>query len=448
MKSLIVHLHGERTGLLEQEDGDPLRFIYDPAWLAKPDAVPLSRSLPLQSEAFPAKKARPFFAGLLPEEEPRKIVAKILGISAANDFALLERIGGECAGAVQLLPAETELAAQISIPPRELSAAELEQIVAELPRRPLLAGRDGLRLSLAGAQDKLPVLIRDGCTYLPLDDLPSSHVLKPEPARFSGLAANEWFALALARAVGLDVPAAEFRIIGETPCLLVARYDRRAGADGRLRRIHQEDFCQALGFPPERKYQAENGPTLRHCFELLRTWSTVPARDVPAFIDGLIFNVLIGNADAHAKNFSLLYIDGERRLAPFYDLVSTLAWPELTAKPAMKIGHADSLDVFASAEWKILARETGLAWPLLRERLNLSARAVQEHLDFVLAHAPAPAVATVRPLGETIRARADRMQSALATNSSPDRRSARSTPGSTTEPTASVGHRVEVADPD
>ena len=189
MKSLIVHLHGERTGLLEQEDGDPLRFIYDPAWLAKPDAVPLSRSLPLQSEAFPAKKARPFFAGLLPEEEPRKIVAKILGISAANDFALLERIGGECAGAVQLLPADSGMPAPSAMPPRELSAAELEQIVAELPRRPLLAGRDGLRLSLAGAQDKLPVLIRDGCTYLPLDDLPSSHVLKPEPARFSTIGA-------------------------------------------------------------------------------------------------------------------------------------------------------------------------------------------------------------------------------------------------------------------
>ena len=417
MNSLIVYLHGERVGLLDQEESELLQFTYDPAWLAKPGAVPLSRSLPLQSESFPAKKARPFFAGLLPEEEPRKIVAKILGISEANDFAMLERIGGECAGAVQMLPAETELAAQISIPPRELSTPELEQIVAELPRRPLLAGRDGLRLSLAGAQDKLPVLIRDGRMYLPLDDTPSSHILKPESTRFPGLAANEWFGLTLARTMGLETPAAEFRVIGQTPCLLVARYDRRAGAGGRIQRIHQEDFCQALGFPPERKYQAENGPKLRHCFELLRTWSTVPARDVPAFIDGLIFNVLIGNADAHAKNYSLLYIDGERRLAPFYDLVSTLAWPELTKKPAMKVGHADSINVFVAAEWKILARETGLAWPLLRERLGLSARAVHERLDSVLAQAPAPAVATVRTLGETIRARADRMQSALTSNS-------------------------------
>ena len=414
MNFLIVYLHGERAGLLDQEDGEPLRFIYDSAWLAKPDAIPLSRSLPLQPEAFSAKKTRPFFAGLLPEEEPRKIVATVLGISAANDFAMLERIGGECAGAVQLLPAERDANAPAALLPRELSGPELAQIVAELPRRPLLAGRDGLRLSLAGAQDKLPVLIRDGRTYLPLDDTPSSHILKPEPARFSGLAANEWFSLALARAVGLDAPAAEFRIIGETPCLLVARYDRRAGADGRIRRIHQEDFCQALGFPPERKYQAENGPTLRHCFELLRTWSTVPARDVPAFIDGLIFNVLIGNADAHAKNFSLLYFAGERRLAPFYDLVTTLAWPELTVKPAMKIGHADSIDVFDPAEWKILARETGLAWPLLRERLILSARTVLERMDAVLAQAPAPAAATAWKLGETIRARAGRMQTDLA----------------------------------
>ena len=416
MSSLIAYLHGERIGLLEQEESELLQFTYDPAWLAKPGAFPLSRSLPLQSEAFPAKKARPFFAGLLPEEEPRKIVAKILGISEANDFAMLERIGGECAGAVQLLPVGTDVAAQASIPPRELSTSELEQIVAELPRRPLLAGRDGLRLSLAGAQDKLPVLIRDQSMYLPLDNTPSSHILKPESTRFPGLAANEWFGLTLARAIGLETPAAEFRLIGQTPCLLVARYDRRADAGGRIQRIHQEDFCQALGFPPERKYQAENGPTLRHCLDLLRTWSTVPARDIPAFIDGLIFNILLGNADAHAKNYSFVYIDGERHLAPFYDLVSTLAWPELTKKPAMKVGHADSINVFAAAEWKILARETGLAWPLLRERLLLSARAIQEHLDSVLAQAPMPAAATVRPLGETIHDRASRMHSAIAAN--------------------------------
>lgn len=417
MSSLAVYLHGERVGLLEQKEGELLQFTYDSAWLAKSGVSPLSHSLPLQSEAFPAKKARPFFAGLLPEEEPRKIVAKILGISEANDFAMLERIGGECAGAVQLLPAETNPTEQSSIPPHEFSASELEQIVAELPRRPLLAGRDGLRLSLAGAQDKLPVLIRDGRICLPLDNTPSSHILKPEPARFSGLAANEWLGLTLARAIGLDTPAAEFCVIGQTPCLLIARYDRRLDTNGRIQRIHQEDFCQALGFPPERKYQAENGPTLRHCLELLRTWSTVPARDIPAFIDGLIFNILLGNADAHAKNYSLLYIDGERRLAPFYDLVSTLAWPELTTKPAMQIGHATSISVFAAAEWKILARETGLAWPILRERLLHSARNIQEQLDPVLAQAPAQAATTVRPLGETIRARAAKMQVALTANS-------------------------------
>ena len=139
MNSLIVYLHGERAGLLEQEDGEPLRFVYDSAWLARPDAIPLSRSLPLQPEAFPAKKARPFFAGLLPEEEPREIVAKILGISAANDFALLERIGGECAGAVQLLPADSGMPAPSATPPRAPPAAALEQRAAGLPRRPPLA---------------------------------------------------------------------------------------------------------------------------------------------------------------------------------------------------------------------------------------------------------------------------------------------------------------------
>ncbi|MCP4607078.1 MAG: type II toxin-antitoxin system HipA family toxin, partial [Proteobacteria bacterium] len=158
MNNLIVYLNAERVGSLEQDDSGLLYFSYDQTWLEKPGAMPLSRSLPLQGDVFQGKKARPFFAGILPEGGPREKIAEILGISDTNDFAMLERIGGECAGAVSLLPEGLAPADPKNTRHRELSEAELRQLIAELPGRPLMAGTDGLRLSLAGAQDKLPVI--------------------------------------------------------------------------------------------------------------------------------------------------------------------------------------------------------------------------------------------------------------------------------------------------
>ena len=161
MKRLIVYLNGERVGSLTEDDSGLIEFRYAPEWTGRSDAIPLSRSLPLQGGTFRGKHARPFFAGILPDEEPRKLIAAILGISERNDFAMLERIGGECAGAVSLLPEDAPAPVMGETRVRELSERELEEIVTELPRRPLMAGREGLRLSLAGAQSKLPVLIRN-----------------------------------------------------------------------------------------------------------------------------------------------------------------------------------------------------------------------------------------------------------------------------------------------
>ncbi len=381
MKRLIVYLHDTRVGSLEQDESGLMQFRYDETWLNRPAAIPLSRSLPLQPEVFQGKKTRPFFAGILPDEDPRKKIAAILGISERNDFALLERIGGECAGAVSLLPEGTAPPRPEDIRLRELSEIELKDVVAELPRRPLMAGMEGVRLSLAGAQDKLPVVVHGSKISLPLDNTPSSHILKPEPDRFPGLAANEILCMKLAGAVGLNVPSVEYRLVGEKACILVQRYDRLINRDGTTTQLHQEDFCQALGFPPERKYQEEGGPLLRDCISLLREWSTAPVVDIRDFIDGLIFNVLIGNADAHGKNYSILYRSGERRLAPFYDLVCTLAWPELSKHLAMKIGGAKSLDTLTVDNWRKMAQETRLGWPMIRERINEICQMIPDKLD-------------------------------------------------------------------
>jgi serine/threonine-protein kinase HipA len=369
MKRLKVYLHGETVGVLAQDDSGLLGFRYAPEWLSRPDATPLSRSLPLQDNTFRGKQARPFFAGILPDAGPRRQIASILGISERNDFAMLEHIGGECAGAVSLLPEGMPPPAAGEMLMRELDEKELEEIIAELPRRPLMAGREGIRLSLAGSQDKLPVVLRGSRIGLPLGNTPSTHIIKPEPERFPGLAANEVLCMTLAKAVGLNVPGVEARWIGGKACIVVQRYDRTVSPEGAATRLHQEDFCQALGLPPERKYQQEGGPLLRDCIAMLREWSTIPVLDIRDFLDGLIFNVLIGNADAHGKNYSLLYRGRERRLAPFYDLVCTLAWPELSKIPAMKIGRGESIEAIAPAHWRRMTEETRLGWPMVRERM-------------------------------------------------------------------------------
>ena len=374
MKRLLVCLNGVRVGLLS-DDENPL-FAYDPDWVASGPGHPLSRQLPLQAEAFSGKEVRAFFSGLLPEADSRDRIASILGVSGGNDFAILERIGGDCAGAVSLFPEGTPLPESRVGGLRWLDDSSLASIVERLPRQPLMAGEAGVRLSLAGAQTKLPVVMEGASATskariaLPLDGTPSTHILKPEPERFPGLVANEAWCMELAREIGLSAAECQRRVIGRTPCLLVKRYDRMPAADGAIERLHQEDFCQALGFSASRKYQQEGGPSLKDCISLIREWSSVPVIDIRDFLDAVIFAALTGNADAHSKNFSLLYRGKERRLAPLYDQVCTLAWPELSKHLSMKIGSAATLAEVSPEHFQQLATAARLSWPMVRERLQ------------------------------------------------------------------------------
>lgn len=381
MNPLIVHLHGKRVGVLG-DDGQRLVFRYDEAWLADAGALPLSRQLPLQAEPFEGQRVNVFFGGLLPEADSRNQIARNLGISANNDFAMLERIGGECAGAIALMPEEMEGRPPSDSGVRWLSEGEVIEIMDRLPHQPLLAGEQGLRLSLAGAQIKLPVVIDstfDSVTRLalPLQDTPSTHIIKPEPLRFPGLAENEAWCMALARRIGLDAAEAWVERIGNVPCLISKRYDRVQGASGEIvRRLHQEDFCQALGYPSSRKYQQEGGPSLRECFQMIRDWSTTPVLDIRHMLDAVIFAAVTGNADAHGKNHSYLYAQGTRRMAPLYDQVCTMAWPELSTTLSMKIGSASTLAEVSPEHFKQLCSIAKLGWPMARERIKTLCRQI------------------------------------------------------------------------
>jgi serine/threonine-protein kinase HipA len=384
IKSLAVWWDGARVGLLRVDENGDLEFAYDGAWLADETRPAISISLPKRPEPFNRRETRPFFAGLLPEETQRDAVAHALGVSKANDFRLLERLGGDVAGALTLWPE-----GDVPPEPRGLTATEpltddrLLEVLARLPARPMLAGEEGLRLSLAGAQQKLPVVLVNGRVALPAPGQPSTHILKPAIERLPGTTENEALAMRLAAALGLQVAPVEPRRTGERTYLLVERYDRDVGADGSIRRLHQEDFCQALGIAPERKYASEGGPIFRDCFDLVRRACAAPAPAVLRLVDAAIFNVLVGNADAHGKNYSFLYLAGGIDFAPLYDLLCTAAYPDVHAKLAMKVGKRSTLEEFTPDTWDDFAREIGVGAPFVRRRAAALATLSLERLGDV-----------------------------------------------------------------
>lgn len=375
---LEVWLSADRVGTLALVDGR-LSFFYATDWLAQSGAVALSASLPLQAKPFDDRKTRPFFAGLLPEGQMRRLIAQQFQVSGQNDFALLDHIGGECAGAVTFLEPGQALPVPTSNDDVQwLSDEDVVAILDELPRRPMLAGKglagkDGLRLSLAGAQDKLPVVFDGARIGLPLNGTPSSHILKPAIHAVEDSVINEGFCMALAEAMQLKPAKSKVHRVLDRSFLLVERYDRLIDAQGHRQRLHQEDFCQALGVVPEMKYQNEGGPDLAQCFDLVRSATRPSAPQVLRLLDYVIFNALIGNHDAHAKNFSLLHI-GQKSgkapiLAPCYDTLSTAVYPTLTPKMAMKIGSKYKFSEVQARHWEQFAEGVGFTKAQAKRRI-------------------------------------------------------------------------------
>ena len=410
-RALDVWWDDRIVGQLTQDSGGSLGFAYGPDWLRQEDAPALSISLPRREKPFSRRECRPFFGGLLPEEGQRDAVARVLGVSRANEFALLDRLGGDVAGALQLLPpGERPIVPPSGERPVPLDDAELVRVLDALPARPLLAGERGLRLSLAGAQSKVPVVLVDGAVALPLRGQPTTHILKPPIPRFPATTENEAFAMRLAAAAGLDVARVEPRVALDRTFLLVERYDRSVGVEGDVYRIHQEDFCQALAVAPERKYAGEGGPALKDCFALIRRVAARPAVDLLKLLDAVIFNLIVGNADAHGKNFSILHDESGPRLAPLYDLLSTVAWPELSPALAMRIGRRSTLAAMDIAGWTRFAADTGLGLPLVLRRVAEISAGAQERAAEVAGALVEPGMdsRTLSDLAEMVADRAER----------------------------------------
>lgn len=420
MTALDVYFHSDFVGRLERLRQGRLAFAYDPAWI-EGEGPPLSLGLPLREEAFDDHECRPFFAGLLPEGEFLRAIGRAFHVSAENPFSVLAEIGGECAGAVSLASPGQSPPFASPVSPSWLDETELGELIADLPHRPLLIGIDeedeGVRLSLAGARDKLPLLARDSQLGITRGHPPSTHILKTPLADVEGMVANEAFCMALAAEVGLTAAeAVPLRVAGHEG-LLVTRYDR-VSRDGEVGRFHQEDLCQALCRLPSQKYEAEGGPGVEDCAALLRDRSAAPAVDLLAFLDALTFNLLIGNADAHSKNYSLM-LEGESspRLAPLYDLLSTRAYGRrFGRKMAMKYGGEYRAERIRRRHLDRMAGELGIAAAMARSRMGALVEAVLSSCDEARARLPDKFQdeEIISGIEEVIRDSAERLRAALA----------------------------------
>lgn len=381
-RELNVFLSDVKVGVLSQTRGGALSFQYDAKYIDG-NNMAISLSMPVSQAAIEDGITRAFFSGILPDENPRKNLALFLGVSEKNAFGLLEAIGGECAGALSVRPIDF-LAKEETQDPEILDDTRLKEILEIIKRRPMLAGQDGVRLSLAGAQDKLAVGYIGGKVAIMKGNVPTTHILKPMIEGIEDSVQNELFCMRLAKAMGINVPNASIIYVDDVPCYLVERYDRIT-IGGITTRVHQEDFCQALGIAPELKYEREGGPNVEASLNILRQNSAKPAADIIQFIQLLIFNYLIGNADAHGKNHSLIYNGRKPQLAPAYDLLCTDIYPNLSKKMAMKIGGKYDPETVHLRHWHQLVPDTIVAKRNLEKTLLDSANQILPRAKAVIS---------------------------------------------------------------
>jgi serine/threonine-protein kinase HipA len=357
--SIPIRFEERAVASVDPETGE---LAYYPEWLEGDASFPISLSMPLGNGPFVGGAVTiPWLSNLLPEGDPLRALSDMTGIASEDVMGLLNAAGGDVAGALRIGEHEQRGAPDYHRIPDN---AAVEKIITELPARPFLADEDGVSMSLAGAQNKLPVFADDNSIAIPVNGAPSTHILKPDNPRLLGSVQNEALCMVLARRIGLPVAPVTTGTAGSRSYLLVTRYDRETESNGTaIRRIHQEDFCQALGRFPGAKYEfngtGRRGPSLADLFGVVRDHMT--ARDINRLLDAVIFNVATGNVDAHAKNYSILLRSGSAELAPLYDLMSGLAWDGITSNNAQEIGGQRRSRYIYGRHWGRMAEAANLS---------------------------------------------------------------------------------------
>jgi serine/threonine-protein kinase HipA len=393
-KELIVLINDEMIGEAVQDNSGRLQFRYHDNWLANPSAIPLSLSMPLANPQHGDDAVRPYMSGLLPDSEGTLAAwGARFGVSPRNPFALLTYVGEDLQGAVQMVPPDRLPSLRQREGTTRLSPEVLEQGFRALVRQPGATqfASGGGRFSLAGAQPKKALYLVKGRWYEPRGRTPSTHILKPPIPNLAGQVENEAFCLRLAPRLNLPAPHIWVERFGDLPVVVIERYDR-VRMDGRrklaidqsggeVRRVHQEDCCQALKVMPQIKYQNEGGPGIKDIMSLL-SGSAKPSEDRDRFMRAQAFNFVIGGSDAHGKNYGLLLAaKGRFRLAPLYDIISILPYLKKRddAKLAMSIDRQYPFDKILPRHWEAQARTAGYSPDLILAHIrDLIARLPEE----------------------------------------------------------------------
>lgn len=367
VRQLDVWLRGRKVAVLRRTGSGGINCQYTAEVLdTRPTGAPvLSCSLPVRRGRLPAW---PFVTGLLPEGQHRTSMSQLAGVSTLDALGMLARFGRDVAGALVITPdgSATNSSSPGAPGVLPLNDADLLDEVASLPARSLALHEDSA-LSLAGLEDKI-LLVRtaDGWAR-PVHGYPSTHILKVDNRVHRGVVLLEHDCLELARRAHVPAPHSSLLTVGDADCIVVERYDRTRTGDGTIERVHQEDTCQALGIDPadqhgRAKYESHGGPTLVRIAELLNAYAPDPTAQLRALLERMTFTVVIGDADAHGKNISLLHPDEQHvTLAPLYDTVPTALWPTLRPTAALRINGRDRLPTITADDLIREARRWGLS---------------------------------------------------------------------------------------
>lgn len=387
MSKLNIFYEDKKVGTLFRDEDLIYSFSYSESWLNEKEAFQLSLAMPLRKEKFGNKITLSFFENLLPEGEARDALEKSSEFEGA--YELLKNFGKDCAGAI-IISAEEQSPFQLNkessksiIKMNEIfKAIEEKRSVAEV-----IANHDPGYLSIAGAQDKFAAIYENGKFYLPKNGRPTTHIVKV-PIYRSGVKEsvyNEYYCMRLAKLVGFNIPNCEVLDHEKHPLFIIERYDRKIGEH--VKRIHQQDFCQAQGLVSEEKYEAKGGPSLEDNYNLIKSNVSVKKRSKALFeyLDWICFNILIGNNDSHSKNISLLLVDGKIELAPFYDLLCTAIYPKLKRTFSFKIGDRDDASRIGKNQFEMVDHQLGLKTGTMAVRaLDMSERLMENKDDLAL----------------------------------------------------------------
>ena len=377
---LIVWRDNVKTGFLDMQANEPFYgFTYDNGYLASPGALPLSLSLPLINSRYPGSQAQPYFEGLLPEGEARDTISRRLGISRKSSVKLLRALGHDCAGDITIIEESRQEQPNLT-PYFEEDKHQYFPLdgginrIAKSPHEEIPRLQEDMRLSLAGGQAKIALYhdndkaIKDGW-HIPSLGAPSTHIIKPGllEEHYPNITLNEFLCLRAAAACGIKTTGVDL-LYPETPIIIIRRYDRfmsdrKINGYNTVTRIHQEDFCQACGVKPDFKYEHDGGPGYKMIRDLLARYAKQPIEDISMVVKWGVFNYLIGNCDAHAKNLSLLHNpDGTISLAPVYDLISTTIYDgrfgsKLSRNMGMRIGIHENIDKVSLEDFRVFAKD-------------------------------------------------------------------------------------------